>query len=184
MGVIHVAAALALPGAVVAADGSSLQSDALALPLWTLYLATAINALSGGAYAARRGFDFTGVVGMAMIQGIGGLLLVSVLLQLGVPFVLTDPWYIVTAAVAGLLAFFFARAAGVFTQDMARAHRVIGNLQAGTCWINTYNLTPVEMPFGGSKMSGVGRENGHAALEHYTQIKTVYVGLGPVDAPY
>ena len=110
MGVIHVAAALALPGAVVAADGSSLQSDALALPLWTLYLATAINALSGGAYAARRGFDFTGVVGMAMIQGIGGLLLLSVLLQLGVPFVLTDPWYIVTAAVAGLLAFFFARA--------------------------------------------------------------------------
>ncbi|WP_022702962.1 betaine-aldehyde dehydrogenase [Pseudorhodobacter ferrugineus] len=78
----------------------------------------------------------------------------------------------------------FGLAAGVFTADLARAHRVIGALQAGTCWINTYNLTPVEMPFGGSKLSGVGRENGKAALEYYSQIKSVYVGMGPVDAPY
>ncbi len=78
----------------------------------------------------------------------------------------------------------FGLAAGVFTADLARAHRVIGRLQAGTCWINAYNLTPVEAPFGGSKLSGVGRENGHAALEHYTQIKSVYVGTGPVQAPY
>ncbi len=78
----------------------------------------------------------------------------------------------------------FGLAAGVFTADLARAHRVIGKLQAGTCWINAYNLTPVEAPFGGSKQSGVGRENGHAALEHYTQVKSVYVGTGPVDAPY
>ncbi|MDP4032204.1 MAG: betaine-aldehyde dehydrogenase [Pseudorhodobacter sp.] len=78
----------------------------------------------------------------------------------------------------------FGLAAGVFTADLTRAHRVIAALQAGTCWINAYNLTPVEAPFGGSKMSGVGRENGRAAVEHYTQIKTVYVGMGPVDAPY
>ncbi len=78
----------------------------------------------------------------------------------------------------------FGLAAGVFTADMARAHRVIAALQAGTCWINAYNLTPVEMPFGGSKNSGVGRENGHAAIEHYSQVKSVYVGMGPVDAPY
>ena len=78
----------------------------------------------------------------------------------------------------------FGLAAGVFTADMARAHRVVAQLQAGTCWINAYNLTPVEAPFGGSKLSGVGRENGHAALEHYTQVKSVYVGLGPVEAPY
>ncbi len=78
----------------------------------------------------------------------------------------------------------FGLSAGVFTQDLARAHRVIGRLQAGTCWINAYNLTPVEAPFGGVKLSGVGRENGHAALEHYTQVRTVYVGMGPVDAPY
>ena len=78
----------------------------------------------------------------------------------------------------------FGLAAGVFTADLARAHRVVGQLQAGTCWINAYNLTPVETPFGGVKRSGVGRENGRAAIEHYTQVKSVYVGMGPVDAPY
>ena len=78
----------------------------------------------------------------------------------------------------------FGLAAGVFTTDLTRAHRVIAALQAGTCWINAYNLTPVEAPFGGVKSSGVGRENGHAAVEHYSQVKSVYVGLGPVDAPY
>ncbi len=78
----------------------------------------------------------------------------------------------------------YGLAAGVFTRDIMRGHRVVSQLQAGTCWINAYNLTPVEMPFGGVKASGVGRENGHAALEHYTRIKSVYLGLGDVDAPY
>jgi betaine-aldehyde dehydrogenase len=61
---------------------------------------------------------------------------------------------------------------------------VVGALQAGTCWINTYNLAPVEAPFGGVKMSGVGRENSKAAIEHYSQLKSVYVAMGPVDAPF
>ncbi|WP_211341127.1 betaine-aldehyde dehydrogenase [Paracoccus methylarcula] len=78
----------------------------------------------------------------------------------------------------------FGLAAGVFTQDLTRAHRVVGRLEAGTCWINTYNLTPVEMPFGGVKLSGLGRENSAAAIEHYSQLKSVYVGMGGVDAPY
>ncbi|MBW6506268.1 MAG: betaine-aldehyde dehydrogenase [Rhodobacteraceae bacterium] len=78
----------------------------------------------------------------------------------------------------------YGLAAGVFTADMARAHRVIAALQAGTTWINAYNLTPVEAPFGAVKASGLGRENGHAAVEHYTRVKSVYVGLGPVEAPY
>lgn len=78
----------------------------------------------------------------------------------------------------------FGLAAGVFTRDLARGHRTVAQLQAGTTWINAYNLTPVESPFGGSKLSGVGRENSRAAVEHYTQIKSVYVGMGPVDAPY
>ncbi|PTX53604.1 betaine aldehyde dehydrogenase [Gemmobacter caeni] len=78
----------------------------------------------------------------------------------------------------------FGLAAGVFTADLARGHRVVAQLQAGTCWINAYNLTPVEGPFGGVKSSGVGRENSRAAVEHYTQVKSVYVGMGPVDAPY
>ncbi|GHG96576.1 betaine-aldehyde dehydrogenase [Pseudodonghicola xiamenensis] len=78
----------------------------------------------------------------------------------------------------------FGLAAGVFTADLTRAHRVIGQLKAGTTWINTYNLTPVEMPFGGVKASGFGRENGHAAIEHYSQLKSVYVALTPTEAPY
>ena len=78
----------------------------------------------------------------------------------------------------------FGLSAAVYTSDITRAHRVIGRLQAGTCWINAYNLTPVEMPFGGVKMSGVGRENARAALDHYSQIKSVYVGMGPQEAPY
>ncbi|MDX2482959.1 MAG: betaine-aldehyde dehydrogenase [Pseudodonghicola sp.] len=78
----------------------------------------------------------------------------------------------------------FGLAAGVFTGDLSRAHRVIGQLQAGTTWINTYNLTPVEMPFGGVKASGFGRENGWAAIEHYSQLKSVYVALGNTEAPF
>jgi betaine-aldehyde dehydrogenase len=78
----------------------------------------------------------------------------------------------------------FGLAAGVFTADIFRAHRVVDQLQAGTLWINTYNLCPVEIPFGGSKQSGFGRENSAAALEHYTELKTVYVGMGKVEAPY
>jgi uncharacterized membrane protein YeiH len=75
---------------------------------WGLYIATAINAVSGAAYAARRGFDVVGVIGLAVAQGLGGLLLLSVILQLGVPVVLTDPVFIILALVMGLLGFFFA----------------------------------------------------------------------------
>jgi betaine-aldehyde dehydrogenase len=78
----------------------------------------------------------------------------------------------------------FGLAAGVFTNDLTRAHRVIARLQAGTCWINQYNVTPIELPFGGVKLSGLGRENGRAAIEHYTQLKSVYVAMGDIDAPY
>ncbi len=78
----------------------------------------------------------------------------------------------------------FGLSAGVFTNDLTRAHRVIARLQAGTCWINHYNVTPIELPFGGYKASGLGRENGRAAIEHYTQLKSVYVAMGDVEAPY
>src|SRR6202041_1339315 len=71
----------------------------------------------------------------------------------------------------------FGLAAGVFTNDLTRAHRVMARLQAGTCWINHYNVTPIELPFGGVKLSGLGRENGRAAIEHYTQLKSVYVAM-------
>ncbi len=78
----------------------------------------------------------------------------------------------------------FGLAAGVFTRELARGHRVAAALEAGIVWINTFNITPIEVPFGGVKQSGIGRENSLAALEHYTQRKTVYVEMGDVEAPY
>lgn len=78
----------------------------------------------------------------------------------------------------------FGLAAGVFTLDIQRAHRVVAALEAGTIWINNYNITPIEVPFGGYKQSGIGRENSLAAINHYTQLKSVYVEMGDVDAPY
>ena len=78
----------------------------------------------------------------------------------------------------------FGLAAGVFTQDLTRAHRIVKGFEAGTCYINHYNMAPVEMPFGGSKLSGVGRENSKAAIEHYSESKTVYVGMSAVEAPF
>jgi betaine-aldehyde dehydrogenase len=78
----------------------------------------------------------------------------------------------------------FGLSAGVFTNDLTRGHRMIAQLQAGTCWINHYNITPIEMPFGGMKMSGLGRENGRAAIDHYTQLKSVYVAMRDVESPY
>jgi betaine-aldehyde dehydrogenase len=78
----------------------------------------------------------------------------------------------------------YGLSAGVFTNDLTRGHRMIAQLQAGTCWLNHYNITPIEMPFGGVKLSGIGRENGRAAIEHYTQLKSVYVALRDVESPY
>ena len=78
----------------------------------------------------------------------------------------------------------YGLAAGVFTNDLTRGHRVAAALEAGIVWINTYNVTPIEMPFGGYKQSGIGRENSHAAIEHYTQLKSVYVASGDLKAPY
>ena len=78
----------------------------------------------------------------------------------------------------------FGLAAGVFTRDLQRGHRVVSRLEAGTCWINAYNLTPIEVPFGGVKRSGFGRENSRAAIEHYTRLKSVYVEMGDVASPF
>ncbi|ADZ89764.1 betaine-aldehyde dehydrogenase [Marinomonas mediterranea] len=78
----------------------------------------------------------------------------------------------------------FGLAAGIFTKDISRAHRVINQLQAGICWINTWGASPAEMPVGGYKESGIGRENGIDTLYHYTQTKSVYVDLNDVPNPY
>jgi betaine-aldehyde dehydrogenase len=78
----------------------------------------------------------------------------------------------------------YGLAAGVFTQDISRAHRVIHQMEAGICWINSFGASPAQMPVGGYKQSGIGRENGLATLNHYTQIKAVYVGLQPLESPF
>jgi betaine-aldehyde dehydrogenase len=78
----------------------------------------------------------------------------------------------------------YGLAAGVFTLNLPKAHRMVKALQAGTCYINTYNDAPVEAPFGGTKLSGIGRENSKAAINHYSQLKSVYVRMSNLEAPY
>ncbi len=78
----------------------------------------------------------------------------------------------------------FGLAAGVYTNDLSRGHRMMTRLQAGSCWINTFNVTPVEMPFGGHKQSGLGMENGKWALDAYSQVKSVHVAMSPMEYPY
>ncbi len=78
----------------------------------------------------------------------------------------------------------YGLAAGVFTQNISRAHRVIHQLQAGICWINTWGDSPAPMPVGGYKSSGVGRENGIETLNHYTQTKSVLIELDDYVGAY
>ena len=75
----------------------------------------------------------------------------------------------------------YGLAGAVFTRDLSRANRVANAIQAGFVWINDYGTMPASIPFGGYKHSGIGRENGEQAIEHYTQIKTVYTNLEPVE---
>jgi len=71
----------------------------------------------------------------------------------------------------------YGLAAGVVTPDLARAHRVIHQLEAGICWVNSWGESPAQMPVGGYKQSGVGRENGLATLRAYTRTKSIQIEL-------
>jgi aldehyde dehydrogenase (NAD+) len=72
----------------------------------------------------------------------------------------------------------FGLAAGVWTNDLARAHRMVQRLRAGSVWVNNYRKTNYVAPFGGFKESGIGRENGFHAIEEYTEVKTVWIDTG------
>ena len=71
----------------------------------------------------------------------------------------------------------FGLSAGLITRDLTRAHRVAGQLESGNVWVNTYNLLPPGLPFGGIKQSGFGRENSAYSLDAYSEIKTTYIQL-------
>lgn len=72
---------------------------------------------------------------------------------------------------------YYGLAAGVWTQDLKKAHHIAHRLQAGTVWVNTYNTFDAASPFGGYKQSGIGREMGSYALENYTEVKSVWINM-------
>jgi acyl-CoA reductase-like NAD-dependent aldehyde dehydrogenase len=71
----------------------------------------------------------------------------------------------------------YGLAAAIWTNDIKKAHNMARRLKAGTVWINAYNLYDAALPFGGFKQSGFGRELGREALDHYTEVKSVWVNL-------
>ncbi len=71
----------------------------------------------------------------------------------------------------------YGLAAAIWTSDIKKAHQLSRRLKAGTVWINTYGLMDAALPFGGYKQSGFGRELGMHAIEHYTELKTVWMNL-------
>jgi len=66
-------------------------------------------------------------------------------------------------------------AAGIWTENVRRAHRIATRLKAGTVWVNNYRQVSYSVPFGGFKESGLGRELGPEALHDYTEVKSVWV---------
>jgi aldehyde dehydrogenase (NAD+) len=79
----------------------------------------------------------------------------------------------------------FGLAAGVWTRDVKKAHKVASRLNAGTVWVNTYRKTNYASPFGGIKESGLGRENGPDTMKEYTEVKSIWVNYGePIKDPF
>src|SRR5699024_11221045 len=71
----------------------------------------------------------------------------------------------------------YGLAAGLWTENVRKAHYVANRLRAGTVWVNAYNVFDAAAPFGGYKQSGFGREMGSYALDNYTEVKTVWINM-------
>lgn len=77
----------------------------------------------------------------------------------------------------------YGLAAYVWTQDIARGHRVAEAIESGLVWVNSHNVRDLRTPFGGSKNSGIGREGGHYSFDFYTELTTIHVALGSHAIP-
>jgi phenylacetaldehyde dehydrogenase len=93
------------------------------------------------------------------------------------PVVVASPFSDIEQIVAEANNTEYGLAAGVWTKDISKAHRIAHRLRAGTVWINCYSIFDAALPFGGYKQSGWGREMGHEVLELYTEVKSVCVAI-------
>jgi phenylacetaldehyde dehydrogenase len=93
------------------------------------------------------------------------------------PVVVAEPFSDVDELVARANNTEYGLAAGIWTNNIGKAHRIAAEIRAGTVWINCYNVFDAALPFGGYKQSGWGREMGHEVLEQYTETKAVVIGL-------
>lgn len=93
------------------------------------------------------------------------------------PVVVAEPFGNVEDVIRAANDTVYGLAAGIWTRDISKAHRVAAQIRAGTVWINCFNIFDAALPFGGYKQSGWGREMGHEALDLYTETKAICIGL-------
>jgi phenylacetaldehyde dehydrogenase len=128
--------------------------------------------LTGGAKAGERGYFVSPTVikdvkpGMSIVRE-----------EIFGPVVVAEPFTKIEELIPRANDTNYGLAAGVWTKDIAKAHRTAAAIHAGTVWINCYNVFDAALPFGGYKESGWGREMGHEVLNLYTQTKAIVVGL-------
>ncbi len=128
--------------------------------------------LTGGGRVGERGY----FVAPTLLTGTGPQMSV-VKEEIFGPVVVADSFEDTTEIIARSNDTPYGLAAGVWTRDIAKAHRVAEELRAGTVWVNCYNIVDSALPFGGYKQSGWGREMGHEVLSQYTHTKAVCIGL-------